>query len=51
VLLGHSAAPWQQFPQLVPGVLVVGDVRPDVWGAPRHRAVLTPGAPRLEFAA
>lgn len=27
---GHSAALWQQFPQLVPGVLVVGDVRPDV---------------------
>jgi len=30
VLFGHSAALWQQFPQLVPGVLVVGDVRPDV---------------------
>ena len=27
---GHSAALWQQFPQLVPGVLVVGNVRPDV---------------------
>jgi DNA/RNA-binding domain of Phe-tRNA-synthetase-like protein len=30
VHFGHSAALWQQFPQLVPGVLVVGDVRPDV---------------------
>ena len=30
MLFGHSAALWQQFPQLVPGVLVVGDVRPDV---------------------
>jgi DNA/RNA-binding domain of Phe-tRNA-synthetase-like protein len=26
----HSAAIWQQFPQLVPGVLVVDDVRPEV---------------------
>ena len=30
MLFGHSTALWQQFPQLVPGVLVVGDVRPDV---------------------
>ena len=30
MLFGHSAVLWQQFPQLVPGVLVVGDVRPDV---------------------
>jgi DNA/RNA-binding domain of Phe-tRNA-synthetase-like protein len=30
VHFGHSAALWQQFPQLVPGVLVVEDVRPDV---------------------
>ncbi len=30
MLFGHSAALWQQFPQLVPGVLVVGGVHPDV---------------------
>jgi DNA/RNA-binding domain of Phe-tRNA-synthetase-like protein len=30
VFFGHSPALWQQFPQLVPGVLVVGDVHPKV---------------------
>ncbi|MCI0546059.1 MAG: hypothetical protein L0027_02105, partial [Candidatus Rokubacteria bacterium] len=26
----HSAAVWRQFPQLVPGVLVVDGVRPEI---------------------
>jgi DNA/RNA-binding domain of Phe-tRNA-synthetase-like protein len=30
VRFGHSAALWQQFPQLVPGVLVVAEVHSDV---------------------
>ena len=28
MFFGHSPALWQQFPQLVPGVLVVGDIHP-----------------------
>jgi DNA/RNA-binding domain of Phe-tRNA-synthetase-like protein len=30
VFFGHSPVLWQQFPQLVPGVLVVGDIHPKV---------------------
>lgn len=30
MFFGHSAALWQQFPQLIPGVLVVGDIHPKV---------------------
>ncbi|HSE03743.1 MAG TPA: phenylalanine--tRNA ligase beta subunit-related protein [Methylomirabilota bacterium] len=30
MFFGHSAALWQQFPQLVPGVLVVSGVHPEV---------------------
>lgn len=51
---GHSAALWQQFPQLVPGVLVVADVHPGLaaplepWHA-RARARLARG-PESELA-
>ena len=30
MFFGHSPALWRQFPQLVPGVLVVGDIHPKV---------------------
>ena len=38
MFFGHSAALWRQFPQLVPGVLVVGGIHPnvDVRLAPWH---------------
>ncbi|MGH7417975.1 MAG: hypothetical protein ACREKB_09390, partial [Candidatus Rokuibacteriota bacterium] len=29
MFFGHSPALWAQFPQLVPGVLVVGGIHPD----------------------
>jgi DNA/RNA-binding domain of Phe-tRNA-synthetase-like protein len=39
VFFGHSAALWRQFPQLVPGVLVVGGIHPkaDAPLEPWHR--------------